>query len=282
MSRRIARAISTFDNQRLRLSTPRPKASPEPERCSIASSMAATSRSRTRRACATAPCRRPARRFPTRAFPTTDYMLAGIFIQDEITAFNGRLSLYPAFASTPTSLDPEADSYPHDRAGRPRRHPSVAEDRRAVPRNPDGQRVRQLRRGLQGAGALAGEQRLHQFHRELYVAPESRSEAGNQQHGRRRRALRRRTVAVRRDRISPAGTTISSSRFSSAEASRRPIPGIFQYQSTSAASRFPASSSRARCQLRIRGRRRSWRCPTPTARHEADGVERSRSTASSR
>ena len=49
--------------------------------------------------------------FPTRAFPTTDYMLAGIFIQDEITAFDGRLSLYPALRFDAYSLDPEADPY---------------------------------------------------------------------------------------------------------------------------------------------------------------------------
>jgi hemoglobin/transferrin/lactoferrin receptor protein len=49
--------------------------------------------------------------FPTRAFPTTDYMLAGIFIQDEITAFNGRLSIYPALRFDAYDMDPEADSY---------------------------------------------------------------------------------------------------------------------------------------------------------------------------
>lgn len=47
--------------------------------------------------------------FPSRAFPITDYTLAGVFVQDEITAFAGRLSLYPALRYDYYDLDPKAD-----------------------------------------------------------------------------------------------------------------------------------------------------------------------------
>jgi hemoglobin/transferrin/lactoferrin receptor protein len=47
--------------------------------------------------------------FPTRAFPTTDYMLAGVFIQDEIKLLDGALTLYPALRFDYYDLDPETN-----------------------------------------------------------------------------------------------------------------------------------------------------------------------------
>lgn len=46
--------------------------------------------------------------FPTRAFPTTDFMRAGLFIQDEIVI--GKLSLYPAARFDSYELKPRADA----------------------------------------------------------------------------------------------------------------------------------------------------------------------------
>lgn len=48
--------------------------------------------------------------FPTRAFPNTDYVLAGLFVQDEIALLGGKLILYPALRYDYYSLDPEADA----------------------------------------------------------------------------------------------------------------------------------------------------------------------------
>lgn len=45
--------------------------------------------------------------FPTRAFPVTDYMLAGLFLSDEIKL--GALTLYPALRFDAYDLDPQDD-----------------------------------------------------------------------------------------------------------------------------------------------------------------------------
>jgi len=45
--------------------------------------------------------------FPAKAFPTTDYTLAGLYVQDEITA--GPLAIYPAVRFDYYKLDPKAD-----------------------------------------------------------------------------------------------------------------------------------------------------------------------------
>lgn len=45
--------------------------------------------------------------FPTRAFPVTDYMLAGLFLTDEITA--GPVTVYPALRFDAYDLDPTDD-----------------------------------------------------------------------------------------------------------------------------------------------------------------------------
>lgn len=45
--------------------------------------------------------------FPTRAFPTTDYKLAGVFVQDEISFLDGRLKAYPALRYDHYKLDPK-------------------------------------------------------------------------------------------------------------------------------------------------------------------------------
>jgi hemoglobin/transferrin/lactoferrin receptor protein len=51
--------------------------------------------------------------FPARAFPNTDYVLAGLFVQDEIELMDGRLLLYPALRFDYYDLTPEADAlYP--------------------------------------------------------------------------------------------------------------------------------------------------------------------------
>lgn len=51
--------------------------------------------------------------FPTRSFPNTDYALAGVFIQDEISLMGGALRLYPAVRFDAYELEPEADAlYP--------------------------------------------------------------------------------------------------------------------------------------------------------------------------
>jgi hemoglobin/transferrin/lactoferrin receptor protein len=48
--------------------------------------------------------------FPARAFPNTDYTLAGAFVQDELSFFDARLTLYPALRYDAYDLDPEADA----------------------------------------------------------------------------------------------------------------------------------------------------------------------------
>lgn len=48
--------------------------------------------------------------FPTRAFPNTDYERGGLFIQDEITLADGRLSLYPALRYDSYKLTPKPDA----------------------------------------------------------------------------------------------------------------------------------------------------------------------------
>jgi hemoglobin/transferrin/lactoferrin receptor protein len=45
--------------------------------------------------------------FPAKAFPTTDYALAGLYVQDEITA--GAVTLYPAIRFDYYKLDPKSD-----------------------------------------------------------------------------------------------------------------------------------------------------------------------------
>lgn len=47
--------------------------------------------------------------FPTRAFPTTDYRLAGVFLQDEISAFGDKLKIVPALRYDSYKLDPQND-----------------------------------------------------------------------------------------------------------------------------------------------------------------------------
>jgi hemoglobin/transferrin/lactoferrin receptor protein len=48
--------------------------------------------------------------FPTRAFPNTDYTLIGVFAQDEITVFDGKLSLFPALRYDWYELEPKTDA----------------------------------------------------------------------------------------------------------------------------------------------------------------------------
>jgi len=48
--------------------------------------------------------------FPTRAFPTTDYTLAGIFAQNEISIAGDRLVLYPAVRWDHYQIDPKSDA----------------------------------------------------------------------------------------------------------------------------------------------------------------------------
>ncbi|MEZ6023525.1 MAG: TonB-dependent hemoglobin/transferrin/lactoferrin family receptor [Hyphomonadaceae bacterium] len=51
--------------------------------------------------------------FPTRAFPNTDYTLAGLYIQDEISFSDGLVVLFPALRYDSYELDPEIDAlYP--------------------------------------------------------------------------------------------------------------------------------------------------------------------------
>lgn len=51
--------------------------------------------------------------FPTRPFPNTDYRLAGLFIQDEISFFEGRVVFFPAVRYDGYDLEPETDAlYP--------------------------------------------------------------------------------------------------------------------------------------------------------------------------
>ncbi|MBN8608055.1 MAG: TonB-dependent hemoglobin/transferrin/lactoferrin family receptor [Caulobacterales bacterium] len=50
---------------------------------------------------------------PTRAFPTTDFALAGLFVQDEISFMDGRVVLFPAVRYDYYDLSPEPDAlYP--------------------------------------------------------------------------------------------------------------------------------------------------------------------------
>ena len=48
--------------------------------------------------------------FPTHAFPTTDYRLAGVFLQDDITFAGGKVSLYPALRWDRFELAPRNDA----------------------------------------------------------------------------------------------------------------------------------------------------------------------------
>ena len=51
--------------------------------------------------------------FPTRAFPNTDYVLAGVFVQDEIKTADERLSVFPALRLDYYKLSPKPDAlYP--------------------------------------------------------------------------------------------------------------------------------------------------------------------------
>lgn len=56
--------------------------------------------------------------FPTKAFPDTDYVLGGLYLQDEITALDGALSLYPAVRLDYYRLDPDDNDplYPYETA----------------------------------------------------------------------------------------------------------------------------------------------------------------------
>ena len=47
--------------------------------------------------------------FPTRAFPVTDFTLGGIFLSDEITLFDGALTLFPALRFDFYDLNPTDD-----------------------------------------------------------------------------------------------------------------------------------------------------------------------------
>lgn len=47
--------------------------------------------------------------FPTRPFPTTDYTLAGLFIQDQISFMGGRVVFYPSLRYDAYELEPSAD-----------------------------------------------------------------------------------------------------------------------------------------------------------------------------
>ncbi|MBL8631118.1 MAG: TonB-dependent hemoglobin/transferrin/lactoferrin family receptor, partial [Rhodospirillaceae bacterium] len=47
--------------------------------------------------------------FPTRAFPTTDYLQAGVFIQDELAFLDGAITAYPALRLDHYKLTPKVD-----------------------------------------------------------------------------------------------------------------------------------------------------------------------------
>jgi hemoglobin/transferrin/lactoferrin receptor protein len=48
--------------------------------------------------------------FPLRPFPSTDYTLAGVFVQDEISFLDGRVRFYPAVRYDAYELEPEIDA----------------------------------------------------------------------------------------------------------------------------------------------------------------------------
>jgi hemoglobin/transferrin/lactoferrin receptor protein len=48
--------------------------------------------------------------YPTRSFPNTDYTLAGVFVQDTITLFDGALDIVPAIRYDSYELTPERDA----------------------------------------------------------------------------------------------------------------------------------------------------------------------------
>jgi hemoglobin/transferrin/lactoferrin receptor protein len=61
--------------------------------------------------------------FPSRAFPVTDFTLGGLFLSDEITLFDGALTLFPALRFDFFELDPTDDPLltrfdPADQSGR--------------------------------------------------------------------------------------------------------------------------------------------------------------------
>lgn len=48
--------------------------------------------------------------FPSRAFPNTDYTLVGLYVQDEISLLDGKLSIFPALRWDHYDLSPEDDA----------------------------------------------------------------------------------------------------------------------------------------------------------------------------
>lgn len=51
--------------------------------------------------------------FPTRAFPVTDYKLTGVFLQDQISFMDGKVTVYPALRYDSYELTPKPDAlYP--------------------------------------------------------------------------------------------------------------------------------------------------------------------------
>ncbi|QJE74719.1 TonB-dependent hemoglobin/transferrin/lactoferrin family receptor [Aerophototrophica crusticola] len=57
-------------------------------------------------------------RFPAKPFPDTDYVLGGLYVQDEVTALDGALTLYPALRVDYYRLDPKGGDplYPYPTA----------------------------------------------------------------------------------------------------------------------------------------------------------------------
>jgi len=51
----------------------------------------------------------PGETFPTAAFPKTDYLLAGLFVADEIALVDGKVTLHPALRFDYYDLDPKQD-----------------------------------------------------------------------------------------------------------------------------------------------------------------------------
>lgn len=48
--------------------------------------------------------------FPSRPFPTTEYALAGLFVQDEISLMDGQVTIFPALRYDSYELEPERDA----------------------------------------------------------------------------------------------------------------------------------------------------------------------------
>jgi hemoglobin/transferrin/lactoferrin receptor protein len=118
--------------------------------------------------------------FPSHAFPTTEQMLAGAFIQDEITFANGRVSVYPALRWDYYKIDPENDPLFVSGPATGQDDSKVSPKLAAVVRLTDELNLFVSSEGIQGTRAFAGQHGLYQSGAGISLDFQSRPQAGDQ------------------------------------------------------------------------------------------------------